>query len=125
MIRDYTDADYETLCEWWKGQKFPPPPQECLPGTGYIAHETAAGFLYLTNSAIVWMEFIVVSPKAEKTQRVAALNEVIEHIVKQAAWAGAKMVFTSSNFWPFIQRLRSLGFEDGDKNTTQLFRKVG
>lgn len=125
MTRDYVDTDYPVLCEWWNAQKFPPPPQEFLPGTGFICNDTAAGFLYLTNSTIVWLEWVVVNPKADKAIRTASLTELINHIAKQAGFVGAKMIFTSSNFWPFIQRLQTFGFVVGDKNTTQLFRKVG
>lgn len=124
MIRDYIEDNYATLCKWWEAQKFPAPHNSILPATGYIANEAAAGFLYITNSPLCWLEWVVVNPEAEKKVRNESINEVIEYVCDRAAFCGATQVFTSSNYWPFIARLKKSGFEVGDTNTTQLFRRV-
>ncbi len=124
MIRDYEQADYPLLVGWWEAQKFPPPPKEFLPITGYISNNAAAGFLYLTNSPLVWMEWVVADPKADKALRHSSVNEVIEHICKQAAKVGGKIVFTSTSLWPFIERLKKAGFKVGDANTSHLMRVI-
>ena len=124
MIRDYSSDDYPMLCEWWNAQKFPCPPEQFLAGTGYISNESAAGFLYLTNSTISWMEFVVVNPKADKALRNESINEVVEHICKQAKFIGSIIVFTSISSWPFKERLKGLGFEVGEEGMTNLIKRV-
>lgn len=112
MIREYKPEDYTMLCLWWDAQHFVRPPQAMLPATGYVCEEIAAGFLYLTNSPCVWMEWVVADPTAEKTRRNNAINELILHICAQAKFTEAIMVFTSTPNFPFAHRIKKLGFID-------------
>jgi hypothetical protein len=66
------DEDYETLCGWWKHwPKWPAsPPRTFLPdnGKGGLMVEKngkpiCAGFLYMTNSDAVLLEWIVSDPE--------------------------------------------------------------
>lgn len=125
MIRSVSADDYPVLCEWWGAQSFPSPPKEILPATGYMANEVAAGFLYLTNSPIAWLEWVVADPKAEKKLRNQSINEVIEHISKSAKVTGNMLLFTSTNVFPFCERLRRLGFNEGDKKTYHFIKTLG
>lgn len=124
MIRDLEKDDYPTLVGWWEAQKFPVPPEVILPSTGYMSDEMAAGYLYLTNSRIAWLEWVVADPKAPKCPRSKAIDEVVNHICNAAKITGAALVFTSANLFPFCERLRRLGFKDGDQKTNHFVRTI-
>lgn len=124
MMRHYKPSDYPMLCEWWNAQNFPPPPGSILPASGYICKEMAAAFLYLTNSPIAWVEWVVADPKAEKKNRNIAIDAIIAFVCEQAKKAGAKTIFTSSNLFPYMKRLERHGFVVGDRKVTQLFKGV-
>ena len=125
VIRDLEDNDYETLCSWWSVHNFVAPPKSILPGTGYICDEIAAGYLYLTNSSICWMEWVVCDPDSEKAKRSAAINGLIDHICKQARFVGGIIVYTSTNNFAFAHRIKKLGFRDAqDEKKTNNYMKV-
>ncbi len=125
MIRDYLHSDYELLNGWWKAQNFQSPPEVILPQTGYIANECAAGFLYLTNARVSWVEWVVADPKAEKKLRAESINEVIAHIEQCSKFLGNIMMFTSTTNFPFAERLRRLGFAEDEKKTSHFVKVLG
>ena len=65
-IRYLKQEDYNLLCDWWKEWNWDIPPRDFLPenGTGGFMVEkdgnpVIAGFIYFTNSAVAWSEFII------------------------------------------------------------------
>ena len=74
-IRPLEVGDYETiLMEWWKDWGWTPPPKDFLPqeGTGGMmvldpdGTPICAGFIYITNSKVCLIEFIVSNKKYRK-----------------------------------------------------------
>lgn len=126
IVRDYSSKDYPTAVEWWKARNWPPVPQEALPTTGVIVENYCVGFVYRTDSAISWMEWIVSNPDTDKNERDKAMNLLIDNLLNKAASMGAKAVFTSaSEASPhLISRLQKSGFAITDKNVTHLIRIV-
>ena len=67
--RQLTENDYsDFLVKWWKDNRFPVPPIDFLPNNGkdgivVINKDTnekiCAGFIYITNSEVAWLEFPV------------------------------------------------------------------
>lgn len=123
-VRMVTPLDYFTFLKWWEAHKFPAPPPEILPATGYVVNECAAGYLYLMNAAVSWMEWVVTDPNAEKKLRNESLDHLINFMADQARLTGSVSLFTSSNSWPFINRLERLKFIKGDVAATQMFRRL-
>lgn len=121
-MRRYEPKDYEMLCSWWKSKDFPCPPEVILPTTGYVCDEIAAGFLYLSNSALAYVEWVVADPNADKQKRSEALDKLFDHVFAEAKKAGAIMLFTSSNIPPYMERVKKLGFMDGDKQTNHFIK---
>lgn len=125
LVKDYLEErDYPIISKWWEAQKFPVVPMHLLPVTGYIANECAAGFLYLTNSPISWIEWVVGDPKAEKQLRSESLDELISYMIEKARFIGTREIFTSAVSFPFIQRLKKHGFREGDVKTSHFFRSI-
>ena len=80
------ESDWDMLVEWWANWKDwgDNPTKEMLPlnGTGGLIIEKEgkpimAGFLYLTNSKVAWMEFIVSDPTYKENDRAEALELLI------------------------------------------------
>lgn len=122
-IRLFEEADYPMLCKWWDGWNCPRITLEILPATGYICNDAAAAFLYLANAPIARLAWSISDPKADKKKRSEAIDQVTLFVESQAKKAGALMIYTTTNSFPFCERLKRLGFAEGDRKTTH-FAKV-
>lgn len=123
MIREWNrENDYPILLRWWKTHKFAAPMQMVLPETGYVADECAAGFLYLSNSPLAMLEWVVCDPAAPKEKRGPAVNDLIDHICISAKLAGSLVIFTTTVLPAFSKRLKDLSFVETDHKVTHLTR---
>lgn len=116
--------DYGTVSQWWKAREWPIIPLEYLPNHGLIIDNYCAGFVYNTDSAIAWIEFIVSNPNSDKVKRSQAMDILIDSLIGKARILGAKCVFTSSNNEKLIKRFVSQGYSIADRNVTHLMRGV-
>ena len=92
--RTLTESDWETLSDWWKAWNWPVMAKDMLPdnGTGGIMVENegeniVAGFLYWSNSKLVWLDWIISNPKVNRDIRQEAIKKLIltaEHMTKEA-----------------------------------------
>jgi len=84
-VEKLQEKDYETLVEWWnEWPEWVPPSKDFLPnnGTGGLLIKkgdipVVAGFLYMTNSKTVLLEWIVSNPKYKETDRKEAIELLI------------------------------------------------
>lgn len=125
-IRLLTEDDYPELCEWWKFWRFGIPAQELLPenGTGGImlskdGVNICAGFLYLTNSKICWLEYVVSNPKVREN-RHEAIQSLISELTFLAQAKGYKAVFTSLKNENLIKHYEACGYTKGSNNTYEM-----
>ena len=101
--RTLTESDYLILSDWWKAWGWPVMAKDMLPdnGTGGIMVENkgeniVAGFLYWSNSKLVWLDWIISNPNADKKIRKQAIEMLIltaEQMVKEA---GSKYMMSIS-----------------------------
>ena len=125
-------SDYEMLQEWWKFWRFTSPPIITLPQedneyfSGVIAYnnekEIASGFLYKTNSAICWLEYIVTNPKTTSEERNLGIKTVIEQLSIKAKELGYEAIFSSIKNENLINKYKELGFIEGSKCTTEMIK---
>lgn len=120
ILRRYTSADHATLTEWWVAHKWEPIPQNYLPEFGLVIEGLCAGFLYKTDSAFAWLEFVVSNPASDKFKRNEALDLLIKSLLQEAARLGFSAVHTSSNHKGLIERYERQGFRVTDSNVTQM-----
>ncbi len=59
-----------------------------LPPTGFLADGIVAGFIFLTNSRVGFIDSFVSDPRATKEARGAAIEEIMGAIVKDAREMG-------------------------------------
>ena len=83
-VRELKVSDWDTLQEWWTKWEWPGITKEMLPMNGcgglMIYKEDTpivAGFLYLTNSNIAWIEWIV----SNKDYKGRDIKEAIEKLI--------------------------------------------
>ncbi len=103
-VRNLTEKDYSTLVEWWKDWGWDPVPQDMLPdnGAGGVMIQQGdkpiiAGFLFWSNSTIVWFDWIISNKKANKITRAKALMYLIDIVEDMVKSAGKKYIITISD----------------------------
>ena len=99
-VRNLTEKDYTTLVGWWKDWGWDPVPQDMLPenGAGGVMVKQGdkpiiAGFLFWSNSNIVWFDWIVSDKKVGKLTRAKALMLLIDVVEEMVKSAGKKLIF--------------------------------
>lgn len=122
--RAITETDYNMFTEWWKFFRFPAPPTDILPnnGMGGIVVQKGdvdicAGFLYLTNSKIAWIEYIVSNPDYRKEDRKEAIRHLISELCLIGKEQGYRIFYTSVANENLINRFKEVGFHAGSKAT--------
>lgn len=127
------DEDFEMLQRWWKENKFsPPPPRLILPeeGRGGIivskdGRDICAGFLYLTNSTVALLEYIVMDFQVkDRVLRKEAMKFMIDSLSGVAELNDRTTLFTTIKNEGLIKTLIDCGFMVGDRNMTQLVKPV-
>ena len=115
--RTLTESDYEILTDWWKAWGWPAMAKDMLPdnGTGGIMIENkgenvVAGFLYWSNSKLVWLDWIISNPKVSRDIRQEAIKKLIltaEHMTKKA---GSKYMMSISRSNSLLKTHKELGW---------------
>jgi len=115
--RTLTESDWETLSDWWKAWNWPVMAKDMLPdnGTGGIMVENegeniVAGFLYWSNSKLVWLDWIISNPKVNRDIRQEAIKKLIltaEHMTKEA---GSKYMMSISRSNSLLKTHEQMGW---------------
>ena len=115
--RTLTESDYEILTDWWKAWGWPILVKDMLPdnGTGGIMVENegeniVAGFLYWSNSKLVWLDWIISNPKVNRDIRQEAIKKLIltaEHMTKEA---GSKYMMSISRSNSLLKTHEQMGW---------------
>lgn len=130
-VRELKEEDYQnTLFVWWKDWGWDPPSQAALPDNGLgglivFSEDTpvCAGFLYETNSAMCWIEFIVSDKNYDGDDRSDAILMLIKGLSSIATDKGFKFIFTSFQGNPGLEsKYKQCGFIESDKNCTQMIK---
>jgi len=118
-IKPLSETDYdEILVGWWKAWKWTPPLKDFLPenGTGGIMVldndiPVCAGFVYMTNSKVSWVDYIVSSRSySKKPQRQKALDLLIKTLTKICKDSGSKFSYALIKNKSLIKTYEKLGY---------------
>jgi RimJ/RimL family protein N-acetyltransferase len=132
-IEPLQEGDYEnTLCQWWIDWRWDPPSKEFLPeeGTGgFMVYDdgvpVCAGFMYRTNSKVVWCDWIISNFGYKNRQgRKEAIELLINTIVELAGESGNKFVYALIKNKPLINTYEKLGFTEASSYTTEMIKKI-
>jgi hypothetical protein len=112
--RFQAEKHYETVSAWWAAAKWPAVPLSHLPQTGVVVtlegKPAAATWIYKTDSALCWVEWIVADPKVRRMKRDAVLSVLISAARELAREMGFRSIFMSIKHESLARRIEAQGF---------------
>ena len=130
-IKTLTDSDYENiLCGWWKDWNWEAPPKKFLPDNGkggLIIYDgdtpVCAGFMYATNSAVAWVDWIISNKNyRKKPNRSEALRLLVESLTSICKSTGHEYVYALIKHSSLLQTYRDVGYVDGDTYNKEMIK---
>jgi|TARA_R110001599_G_scaffold305564_1_gene511924 hypothetical protein len=131
-LRKLTDQDWDTLCKWWEAwPKWVNPPKSFLPDNGkggFIVEKNnkpiCAGFIYLTNSDAVLLEWIVSDPEYRENDRKKALELLITGAEAACKAIGKKHMFSIGRNKHLIETHKELGWAVDTSSSYELTKNI-
>ena len=132
-IKELTPSDYENvLVRWWKEWGWQPPPIDFLPDEGrgglMILHEEkpiCAGFMYMTNSKVSWVDWIISDKKIEDTKlKHEAVKFLIAVLTNICQDNGSKYIYALLRHEGLSKTYEELGYIKGDSYTHEMIKKI-
>jgi hypothetical protein len=132
-VRALQESDWEMLVKWWASWKDwgVNPSKDMLPqnGTGGLIVEKdgvniVAGFLYLTNSKVAWMEWIVSDPDYKESDRADALELLINSLEDIARGVGYEIILSIGRNKSLINMHKKLGYTIDDTPSYEISKKI-
>jgi len=132
-IRELNESDYEAiLVGWWSQWGWNAPARDFLPNDGkggVIVYDgdvpVCAGFMYLTNSKVAWVDWIISNKEyTKKPQRKDAIDLLIKRLTSICKESGFNYVFGNNNNKNLIDYFLNNGYSIGCKNSVELIKKL-
>ena len=126
------DSDWETLCQWWESwPKWVNPSKSFLPdnGKGGLMIEKegrpiVAGFLYITNSDAVLLEWIVSDPEYREKDRKEALELLITSAEQVCKDLGKAHMFSIGRNKHLIETHKKLGWTVDETPSYEIIKNI-
>lgn len=131
-IRKLIDSDYENiLIEWWQAWGWDAPKRDFLPdnGTGGLIvfdddTPVCAGFVYVTNSSVCWVDWIISSRDyKKKPNRRVAIDLLIESLTRLCENNGAKYGYALIKNPSLIKVYENAGYQKADNYNIEMIKK--
>ena len=118
-IRPVKAEDYDTLIEWWESyDHMLVPNQELLPENGQMGlaiekdgRMIAAAFVYLTNSDMGYIDFMVSDPGYKGRDRFEMITMLIEACSELAIELGCRIIWAMTTYDGVIKRCKELNYD--------------
>ncbi len=132
-VRELKESDWDTLVSWWLSWEEWQihPAKEMLPmnGIGGLIVECenipiTAGFLYLTNSKIAWMEWIISDKNYREKNKKEAIELLINSLEKVAKNTGAEMIFSVTQNKSLLKMHENLGYTIDKNPSHEISKKI-
>jgi hypothetical protein len=132
-IRPLVETDYDAiLVGWWKDWKWTPPLQDFLPDNGkggimVLDNDipVCAGFVYMTNSKVAWVDWIISSRNySKKPQRQQALSLLIKTLTNICKDTGNKYCYALLKSKSLIKTYEDLGYTAADNYSQEMIKKL-
>jgi hypothetical protein len=131
-IRRLKSSDWDTIDKWWKAwEGWDNPGKDFLPenGTGGFMVENGkqpilAGFLYTTNSKVIWLDWIISNPDYRKKNRQEAIELLINASENVCKAMGYKYVFSIGRNNNLIKTHKELGWFVDEKPSHEIFKLI-
>ena len=132
-IRELNESDYDDiLVGWWKQWKWEPPQRDFLPNDGkggIIVYDketpVCAGFMYLTNSKVAWVDWIISNKEYnKKPQRKDAIKLLVSSLTDICKKTGSKYSYALIKNQSLIGIYEELGYLKGDSYTAEMIKAL-
>ena len=130
-VRNLTEKDYTTLVKWWKDWGWDPVPQDMLPdnGVGGVMVQQGgkpiiAGFLFWSNSNIVWFDWIISDKNVSKLTRAKSLIYLIDVVEGMVKSAGKKYIITISDNKSLISTFKKKNWYVDEDPLNKIIKKI-
>ncbi len=131
MFRPLNKKDYETICKWWKWWRWPELPRTALPNNGeggFMVEKNSipivSGFLYISNSKMAMLEWIVSNPDYREKDRQKAIELLINKVESFCKDLGVKHVITLGRNEHLIETHRKLGWLVDKKQSYEIIKTI-
>lgn len=129
-IREIEDNDYkDILVGWWEQWGWEPPQKDFLPRDGkggIIVYDgdtpICAGYMYLTNSKVSWVDWIISNKEYKGKERKAAISLLVDTLTNICKNAGSKYVYALIKHQGLIETYEMLGYIKGDSYTSEMIK---
>ena len=130
-VRALQESDWETLQEWWAKWNWPAITKEMLPlnGCGGLIVckgniPVVSGFLYLTNSNVAWMEWIISNQDYREEDRKEALEMLISGLEDIALSVGKTIILSVGRNKNLISTHKKLGYTVDGEASYEISKKL-
>ena len=132
-IRELNETDYsDILVGWWGQWDWEPPQRDFLPDDGkggIIVYDddipVCAGFMYLTNSKVAWVDWIVSNKEyTKKPQRKDAIKLLVSALTDICRNAGSKYSYALIKNMSLVTVYEELGYIKGDSYTGEMIKTL-
>lgn len=130
-IRQLEEGDYENILKgWWKDWGWTAPTKDFLPDDGkggMIVYDgeipICAGFMYLTNSKVAWVDWIISNKEyKKKPHRREAITLLVDTLTKIANDTGNKYCYALIKNQSLIETYKDLGYVKGDEYVGEMIK---
>jgi hypothetical protein len=130
-VRALTENDYhETLVNWWEQWGWEAPPLDFLPDNGkggimIMDGDTpvCAGFMYLTNSKVSWVDWIVSSKEyTDREKRKQSLLLLVGTLTEMCKRTGSRYCYALIKHPGLVNTYKELGYSQGDSYTNEMIK---
>jgi len=84
-----------------------------------------AGFVYLTNSKVAWVDWIISSKEyRKKPQRAEAISLLIETLTELCKMNEMEYCYALIKHSSLIKTYEKLGYTKGDSYTSEMIKKI-
>jgi hypothetical protein len=130
-IRELNETDYDDiLVYWWKQWEWTAPQRDFLPDNGkggIIIYDdntpVCAGFMYLTNSKVSWVDWIISNKEyTKKPERKDAIKLLVSALTEICNKSGSKYIYALIKNNSLISTYEELGYTKGDSYTSEMIK---
>ena len=115
-----TDKDYDEYSSWFKHLGFDAPTKNILSTLGFTVKndiDICSGFLYISNSSLAYIEFVIANPKAKRGDRKEAVSFLLTHLQELAKSKGYELIMIITATPGFSNNLvKNFGYIKGPKS---------
>jgi hypothetical protein len=132
-VRELNETDYDNiLVGWWNQWGWEPPRKDFLPNDGkggVIVYDgdipVCAGYMYLTNSKVSWVDWIISSKEyTKKPHRKYAIKLLVSTLTDICGKTGSKYVYALIKHNSLIKTYEELGYIKGDSYTSEMIKSL-